>query len=108
MRSRNLKHKITFQIPIIEDSDFGGKKIIGYSEHKTVRASVENFTTKEVFFTPGAVEMSVKKFRVRYFSSLSMDMRIKHGEKYFDIVEVANPNEKNKEYIIAVKEMIDE
>lgn len=103
MRSRNLKHKIEIQNLTTTTNGYG-EETESFTKFKEVRAAIENFSSKEVFFSSGIIEKSTKKFRIRFLPGVTTDMRIKQNDKYFDIVEIVNPQERNKELIIAVSE----
>jgi len=105
MRAGNLRHKITIEKPISSTNDFGEEEN-SYQMFQEAFASVEQFTSKEFFFSNQIVEVSTKKIRIRYFAGLEMNMRIKFNDKYFDIKEIVNPYERNKELLIAASETV--
>jgi len=105
MRAGNLRHKITIEKPTYNTNDFGEEEN-SYQMFQETFASVEQFSIKEAFFSSHIIEVSTKKFRIRYVSGLEMDMRIKFNGKYFDIKEIVNPYERNRELIIAASEIL--
>jgi len=104
MRAGSLKHKIIIEKPTTSTDGYGAVEN-NYEEFKTVFASVEQFTSKEYFFSNQIVEVCSKKFRVRFFSGLEMDMRINFNGEYFDIKDFVNPYERNRELIIAASKI---
>ena len=68
-----------------------------------VRASVEDFGTKESFFSNKIIDVSTVKFRIRYIKNITPEMRISFDDNFYDITAIVNPFFKNKELIIAGK-----
>jgi len=47
------------------------------------------------------------KISIRYLAGITPKMRVKHGNRIFDIVSMINPEERNRELQLMVKERID-
>lgn len=95
IRAGRLKHRITIQGPSSSINAQGGK-IKGWSDIETVWASVEPLTGRE-FFENHQMESEIStRIIIRYRGGLNTHMRVKFGNKYYKIVSIINPQEKNE------------
>ena len=104
MRSGNLKHKITIQSYTETQNDFG-EVIKGWSDFKTLYASITPLTAKE-FFKSGVFNEVTHKIEMRYTQGIKPKMRVLYGDREFSIESVINIREANKTLQLVCKELI--
>ena len=104
MYARDLKHQISFG-KLTNAEDAFGETEETYEVFKTVKSKITSIGSKETFLNSKIIETATAKFEVRYFDGLTLSMQITYKKKRYDILEIANPFEKNKELIIAAKEV---
>ena len=105
MRSGNLKHKVQIQ-QFVSTKNEVGESIKEWVEFKTVYAAIIPQSSKE-FFKYGIHAEITHKIEMRYIPGVHPDMRIKYGERIFEIsAPPINIREQNKTLHIICKESI--
>ena len=104
MRSGNLKHKITIQTYAESQNDFG-EVIKGWSDFKTLYASITPLTARE-FFKSGVFNEVTHKIELRYTPGIKPKMRVLFNTRVFSIESVINIREANKTLQLICKELI--
>lgn len=105
MRSGNLKNKVAFETYAETQNDFG-EVIKGYSDFKTVYASIVPLSGKEYFSAQQINAEISHKIECRYFAGVLPTMRIVYGTRIFNIESVINIREANKTLQIMCTEVI--
>lgn len=105
MRSGTLRHKISiFTIGDVRD-EFGGS-----SEGETLlcetMAEIKPISGGERFMSNQLYAEATAQIRCRYVPGVTAKHKIKFVDRYFDILNVQNKDERNKELIIIAKEVL--
>lgn len=105
MRSGALRHRISIiSIGNIRD-EFGGS-----SEGETLlsetMAEIKPINGGERFMSNQLYAEATSQIRCRYVSGVTPKHKIKFVDRYFDILDVQNKDERNKELFIIVKEIL--
>jgi len=105
MRAGKLRHSIIIEKKTLTTDNMGGFTEV-WSEHTITRASIYPMrgTEKVEFMKLG--HTNVYNIWIRYFSGVLADMRIVFGSRYFEILSVLNPEEKNVDLFITAKELV--
>jgi SPP1 family predicted phage head-tail adaptor len=104
MEFSKLKNRITFLKPTNLQNGTG-ENVSSFEEYITVWASVVPVTGKEYIESQKLRAETTYKIATRYISGITTDMKIKYGEKEFEIVSVLNLNERNTELQIVCFEV---
>ena len=70
----------------------------------TVRASVEPLQGREYFSGPFQIGENIVRIRIRYLEGITRKMRIKYGNRLFDIYSVIDSMESHRELQLMCKE----
>jgi SPP1 family predicted phage head-tail adaptor len=110
MNPAKLNKRITFQVfdPNAKDSDgFPVPPEQQWSDFKTVWAMVKTLKGREYYQAAAVQAENTTRFVIRYTKGIDNTMRIKYGERIFDIVAPPiNDDEKNITLTIFSKEVI--
>ena len=91
----DLKHRITFQKPVISTNE-NGFEVESFENYKTVWAKVSNLSGKEYFEAAAIQKEKTIKFLIRAGTDVDESMRIFFLGKTFNIIFIDNINYKNK------------
>jgi SPP1 family predicted phage head-tail adaptor len=91
-----LRNRITFIKPTNTQNETG-ENVSSFEEYITVWASVVPVTGKEYIESQKLRAETTYKIATRYIAGITTDMKIKYGDKIFEIVSVLNLNERNIE-----------
>jgi len=108
MNPGGLRHRITFQRKTEAQNDYG-EEIDDWVDIKTVWASVNPLSTREIFAAEKTFSEVSHKIVMRYIPGLKItpDMRIKFGDRIFELIgPPINPQEKNAELQLLCKELV--
>lgn len=94
MRAGTLRHKITFQSATDVTDNLGGYTRT-WSDTYDCFAAVWPLKGTEALEAMKLEHKVTHKIRVRYRDNITADMRIKFGSRYFDIVGIINPDERD-------------
>lgn len=95
MKIHELDKQITLQIKS-QVSDGMGGFIESYSDHATVWAAIWPTSSKDRI-SGQANGTITHRIRIRFRRNVTSDMRIKYGDRYFNIIgPPINPNEANQ------------
>jgi len=107
MRAGKLRHKITIQYcPEPQSQDSYGAVIKNWSDYATVWASIEPARGREFWESQQINAEVTAKITIRYLAGITPKMRVKYGSRIFEIISVINPEERNRELQLMVKESI--
>lgn len=106
MRSGNLKHKIVFQNYTETQSETGAPKKAWIDTSIIAYANILPQSAKE-FFKAGVHAEITHKIEMRYIPGITSAMRIKYGERIFEIqAPPINVRELNKDLHILCTEKL--
>jgi len=105
LEAGKLRSKVTIQNPYNVEDVFGAV-VDTWATYKQVWASIEPLTGKENFDYLKENEEITGKIRIRYLRGVNAKMRVKLGSRYWEIVNIIDVNERHKEMIILVKELV--
>jgi len=105
MKIGKLRNKITIQKPI-ETTNDEGEIIQTWEEFATVWAEINPLIGREYWASKQTTSEVTGKIRIRYIAGITPKMRVKFGERIFNIEGLINPDEKNIEIILFVNEVL--
>jgi SPP1 family predicted phage head-tail adaptor len=95
MGAGELKHRITFLIPVNTVNE-NGFETEGFIEFKTVWASASNLSGREYFAAAATQEEKTVKFKIRSISGIDESMKIAFQGKQYNITSIDNIKFENK------------
>jgi len=105
MRAGSLRHKITFQ-QLTVANDTWGHSAETWTDQVTTYAALWTLRGTERMESLKLDNEITHKIRVRYKRDLNPKMRIKFGERYFNILSMVDPDERHIYYEIMASEEI--
>jgi len=105
MRIGDLNKQITLQYPTKVSDGMGGFTET-WTDADTIWAAIWPISANELVRSMQQTMEISHRFRIRYRNVLRPDWRIKYGNRYFNIVSIINPNEKNKLLDLMCKEEV--
>jgi SPP1 family predicted phage head-tail adaptor len=99
-----LRHRIVFLKPTEEEKNSFKESVPVYTEFASVRAAVEPMTGKEYAEAQKIRAETTYNITTRYVKGITSDMKIRFGEKEFDIVSILNIGERNEQLKIVASE----
>jgi len=103
MRAGPLRHRIVIE-EATETQDTFGEPDVAWSTLATVWASIVPLTGREAVSIQQINAAIDHKITIRYLAGVVPKMRVTFGERAFDIVSVANIDERNREMQLLVSE----
>lgn len=103
MKIGDLNKRITLQYQA-KAPDGMGTSTVTWTDIATVWAAIWPVSASEQVKAMGTVQTITHRIRIRYRSVLKSSWRIKYGNRYFAIVGVTNPEERNEFLDILCKE----
>jgi SPP1 family predicted phage head-tail adaptor len=91
MNAGELRHRVTFQKRGIDPATGG---LTGWADYVTVWAKVEDLSGRDYFQAQmlGEASQVTSRITVRWRSDIDPHMRIKFGNRLFDIKTILNPD----------------
>jgi len=105
MRAGSLRHKITFQ-QLTVANDTWGHSAETWTDQVTTYAAIWTLRGTERMESMKLDNEITHKIRVRYKRDLNPKMRIKFGERYFNILSMVDPDERHIYYEMMANEEI--
>lgn len=105
MRSGTLRHKISIFTIGDKRDEFGGSSEGEIVLDETM-ADIKPISGGERFMSNQLYAEATSQIRCRYVSGVTTKHKIKFVDRYFDILNVQNKDERNKELIIIAKEVL--
>ena len=105
MRAGALRHKITFQ-QLTVANDTWGHSAETWTDEATTYAAIWTLRGVERIESMKLDNEITHKIRVRYKRGLHPKMRIKFGERYFNILSMVDPDERHIYYEMMASEEI--
>ena len=105
MNPGELTHQIVLQIKsITQDAELN--PIETWQDWRTVWASPMPKTGREFYKLATVNSEITEAFKIRYIAGVNPHQRIKFRNKYLEIIDVINTEEKNKEIILTCKGVV--
>ena len=98
-KAGRMRRKITIESDTPTQNTYG-EPIESWSTYATVWASVEPLNGREYFNSQQTAAEISTRFRIRYKSGITPDMRVVLDSNNYDIRSIINVNEHNKELIL--------
>ena len=95
MQSGDLNKRIEIQAATRVSDDMGGFGEV-FSTIATVWAAIWPTSAKELTQSMQTDMVITRRIRIQYRSTFRPSWRLKFGNRYFNIVSILNPNEKNE------------
>lgn len=109
MQGGGLRHFITLQKPTQVPDSMGGYVTTWTSQYKCF-SEIDPPKGREFFVAGQKQTEVVSRIRIRYYSSVKPDWRIKFGTsapfRYYDINSIIDPDERHREQIMMCTESI--
>ena len=106
MRAGRLRHRLTFQMPT-KAKNAMGEWYETWATWATVWGSIEPNSGKKYFEGMQANSEVQGKIVIRYRMGVKPIMRVKYGNRYFNIISIVHPQERRKELDLMYKEKLD-
>ena len=103
MRAGRLRHRVTIQ-QLVPDPSIGGED--SWHDYATVWAAVEPLRGREYLAAQQEGAEVTGRITIRYIAGLKPTMRIKYGERIYQILSGIDPEERNAELQLMVKEVL--
>lgn len=94
---------ITIQAKTQRTNSYDGMRL-EWSDVVTVRAAIEPLQGREYFSGPFQMGENMIRIRLRYLQGITRKMRIKYGDRLFDIYSVIDARESHREIQLMCKE----
>jgi len=105
MRAGTLRHKVIFQQKTVDDNTYG-QSIPTWTDQVITYAAIWPTRGIERMEAMKLDNEVTHKIRVRYQKNIHPKMRIKFGERYFNILSIINVDERNiYQEIMALEEV---
>jgi SPP1 family predicted phage head-tail adaptor len=105
MNSGELRHRIKIQ-KLEKNQDTFGQPVESWPDVATVWASVEPLVGRQFFEAETITHELTHKIKLRYRQGVTPSMRVKFGDRYFQIVSIINYQERNRELQLMCRELI--
>lgn len=106
MQAGKLRHRVTIQRLVTGSptQNAGGEPDASWADVATVYASIEPLRGRELLVAQQINSEVTGTIRVRYRAGLTSADRIKFGTRYYDVLGITNPEERNRELLLQVRE----
>ena len=104
MNSGKLRHRVTVE-GLTETQDASGDVVKSYTVLGSVWAAIEPLSGREYFQAQQVVSEATSRIRLRYLPGVVPSSRVLFGSRVFDVLHVANPEERNVELLLLCKEL---
>ena len=105
MQAGQLRNLITIQTPV-EAQTSTGEPTITWVTYYTVNGSIEPLIGREYWQSKQISSEISGKINIRYIKGITAKMRIKFGNRYYNIESIIDPEERHRELILFVSEKI--
>lgn len=104
MEFGKLRHRVIIQ-NVSEGVDAYGSPTETFSDLVTLQCSIEHITGREYFAGDHVNSDAEYKITTHWYAGVKQGMKLKFGTRTFDILNVYNVSELNREMIITCKEI---
>lgn len=105
MRMEEMRDRITFQVPKIEESPVKSLEP-QYDDFVTVWAKVEYLKGREFWEAKAVNAETIVRFIIRYRKNISNDMRVFYDNKFYDITSVMLLDNTRKWLVVLGSEVV--
>lgn len=105
MRTASLRHKIILEHRMISFNSYGEEND-EWQTYQEAYCAIEPMRGSEAFVSKQLYHKNTLKLKMRFISGVTTHMRIKCNERIFEILEIVNPYERNKELILTCSEVV--
>ena len=105
MRAGDLRHRVTLERKEANRDAYGGE-LVTWQPVATVWAAVEPLKGREFFSASQDNAEVTGRIRIRYMPGVVPTMRVRFGQRVFDIQAVIDPEERHEELQLMVREMV--
>jgi SPP1 family predicted phage head-tail adaptor len=106
LRVAPLRHYVEIQ-DYTEEQDSSGDLVKGFGEgsqaYAVVRASIRTLRGRELLAAQSTYAEADAEIRIRYLDGVSERMRVKHGDTYYDILNVDDVERRHIEMILTCR-----
>lgn len=99
-----LRHRITLQSRSVTRSA-SGAEVVAWSDEKTVWASIEPQRGREYMDGLQVHDEQITAIGIRYYSGVVPEWRVSWNSRTYDIIEVRNWDERNREMMLMCREV---
>lgn len=103
-----MRQRITFQSARKVKDGHGGWNLPSWDDFATVWAQVEPLSGREYYFAAQVKADLTHRVGIRYLAGLNEEMRIKFGDRYFEIESIIDLGELHKFMEILAREKKEE
>lgn len=104
MQAGTLRRQVVIEQPSGAQNGLG-EPAQSWSEVATVPAHIEPMGGREALVAGQLNAMSSYAIRLRFYPGLSTRMRVRYGDRVFEIVTVQNVDERNREIVLSCIEI---
>lgn len=104
LRSGELNKRVDLQAQTKVSDGMGGFTTVWTTLAASVPAAIWDATSNERNQANATTLIISHRIRIRYLSVFKSSWRLKHNNRYFAIVSIVNPGEKNEYYDLYCKE----
>lgn len=105
IRAGELNKSITFQTQSSEQDSYGAP-VETWVDTTTTWAGIKTTGSREFYAALKQNAETTAVFKIRYRNDLDTAKRIKYGNRYFDILGIADPEERHEELLISGREVV--
>jgi len=95
-RPADFRHEITIEGTTLTADDSGGQTEGAWTEVGTVWAYIRSSADREAIFADRKEEFVKHEIRIRYIEGIDATMRVRLGDRIFQIQSVVNEDERNE------------
>ena len=104
MRSGFLRHRVTIEMPI-SATNARGEKTKDWVTYRTVWAGIQQTSGRDFLDVHQTETETTATITMRYIAGVKANMRIKHWNRYYEIVHPINTEEQGRQLQILVREL---
>ena len=101
----DLRHRITLQSPPTTQDSYGAPTG-DYTDVATIWANINPISGRELFAAEQFASEITHRVRIRYRAGVTSSMRVKYGDRNFEIMYVINEYERDRITQLMCKELV--
>ena len=105
MLAGRLRHRLVFENESLSTDGQGGATRT-WATRATVSGSIKPLRADERFYNEQLNHNGTHEVVIRYRTDIEASDRISYDSRYFQIVGIMNPNERDRQLVITCKEII--
>ena len=107
MRSGRLRHRLLLQSKVVTRDSYGAA-IITWADQATVWGAIEPLSGTEYFSQAQVQDEAKVRIVIRFYDGVDTTWRVKHDNKYYDLVDVLNHDEKDRMLTLMCRQGVSE